>query len=52
MCCPLNFGNPGLTRNMTSLLGAILAAIGFANIVFLFLMAFFSRTAFQSNDKR
>jgi len=38
-------GTPGLTRNVISLLGAILAAISLANIVLLFLMALVSKTA-------
>ena len=40
-----NKGTPGLTRNVISLLGAILAAISLANIVLLFLMALVSKTA-------
>ena len=36
---------PGLMHNVVSLLGAILAAISFANIVFLFLMAILSNKA-------
>ena len=36
---------PGLMHNVVSLLGAILAAVSFANIVFLFLMAILSNKA-------
>jgi hypothetical protein len=37
-------GSPGLIRNVVSLLGVILSAISFTNIVFLFLMALVSKT--------